>query len=103
MSKPESANAELVSLFTRLGLTKAKAEEATKSPQSSAILKELIESNPRVAAGADEKKAKLLSSLSIALSKTSGFDVDKRDYAVNAILDSRLITADQLSGICSLA
>ena len=87
MSKPELSvpNAELVLLFTKIGLTKTKAEEAIKSPKISAILREIIEANPDVASGVEEKKATLLSSLSIALSKSTGIDPDRRDYAVKAI------------------
>ena len=102
MSNPEPANAELVSLFTKIGLTKIKAQEVTKSSKSSLILKEIIEGNPVVSSGVDEKKASLLSSLSILLSKSSGIDLGKRNYAVKAILDSKLTTVDQLSGICPL-
>lgn len=103
MSKPDPAisNAELASLFTKIGLTKARAEEAIKSPKSAAILKEIIESNPGIAS-VGENKIALLPSLSVALSKSTGIDLDRRDYAVKAILDSKLTTLDQISGIFSV-
>jgi len=103
MSKPEpaTANAELVSLFTKIGLTKARAEEIIKSPKSAAILKEIIESNPGITSF-DDKKITLLPSLSIALSKSTGIDPVRRDYAVKAILDSKLTTIDQISGTFSM-
>jgi len=97
MSKSESS-VDLIILFTKIGLSKAKAEEAAKSPKSSAILKEIIECNNDVLSGIDEKKATLLSNLSIALSKTSDIDVVRRDYVVKAILESKLATVDQISG-----
>ncbi len=96
MSKSESS-VDLIFLFTKIGLTKAKAEEAAKSPKSSAILKEIIECNNELS-GIDEKKATLLSNLSIALSKTSDIDFVRRDYVVKAILETKLATVDQISG-----
>jgi len=97
MSKPEQGS-DLVSLFTKMGLTKAKAEEATKAPKSAAILANIVETNGALASGVDEKKATLLSALSIALSKSAGLEDAKQDYAVTAILDSKLTGVDQVSG-----
>ncbi len=100
MTQPESSasESELVTLFTKTGLTKAKAGELVKSPKSAAILKEIIETNRAVASGVEEKTAMLLSALSIALSKAGGIDAMKRDYVVKAILESKLVSIDQISG-----
>ncbi|CAA7260035.1 unnamed protein product [Cyclocybe aegerita] len=86
---------DLVALFQAMGLPKAKAEEAVKAPKSANILAAIIENNDEVASGLDEKKATLMSALSIALSKTSE-SVDQ-NHLIAAILDSRLASVDQLS------
>jgi glutaminyl-tRNA synthetase len=95
MSKPNNA---LVSLFKSIGLTQAKAADAVKAPKSANILKEIIESHTVVAAGLDEKKASLISTLAILLAKASAVGSDERDYIINRILDSKLKTVDQITG-----
>lgn len=92
------SSSDLVALFTRAGLAKAKADELIKSTKSAAILKEIIETNRDVASGVEEKTAMLLSALSVTLSKAGGIDAMKRDYAVKAILESKLVSVDQISG-----
>ena len=95
---PTASDSDLVTLFTRAGLTKAKAAELVKSTKSAAILKEIIETNRDVASGVEEKTAMLLSVLSVALSKAGSINNMKRDYAVKAILESKLVSVDQISG-----
>ncbi|KAJ3518064.1 hypothetical protein NLJ89_g105 [Agrocybe chaxingu] len=97
MSKSGHAvpHSDLLALFQVMGLPKAKAEEAVKAPKSATILAGIIENNNEVASGLDEKKATLMSALSIALSKTS--ESVNQNHLIAAILDSRLASVDQLS------
>ncbi|KAF9534720.1 tRNA synthetases class I, catalytic domain-containing protein [Crepidotus variabilis] len=94
MSKPEDG--DIVSLFVSIGLTKGKAEEAVKAPKSATILKDIINNSSSVKSGVDDKKATLLSALSIALSKSAGVNSSRRDYIVKAILDAKLVSVDQI-------
>jgi glutaminyl-tRNA synthetase len=99
MSKPnEQDSNSLVSLFKSIGLTQTKAADAVKAPKSANILKEIIESNAVVAGGLDEKKASLISTLAILLSKASAVGFDEREYLINCILHSKLKSVDQITG-----
>lgn len=88
--------AELIELFKSIGLTQAKAAEAAKSPKSAAVLKEIIETNKLSEKQIEEKQAVLLASLAVQGSKLGERE---REYAVEAILDGRLKTTDQVSGM----
>ena len=91
---PETA--ELIELFKSIGLTQSKAAEAAKSPKSAAVLKEIIETNKLSEKQIEEKQAVLLASLAVQGSKLGERE---REYAVEAILDGRLKTTDQVSGM----
>ena len=95
---PETA--ELIELFKSLGLTQSKAAEAAKSPKSAAILKDIIETNKLLEKQIEEKQAVLLASLAVQGSKLGERE---RQYAVAAILDGRLKTTDQVSGMLAKA
>ncbi|KAI0663222.1 glutaminyl-tRNA synthetase [Cubamyces menziesii] len=89
---PETA--ELIELFKKIGLTQSKAAEAAKSPKSASTLRNIIESHDLVDKQLDEKQAVLLAALAVQGSKLGEAE---RSYAVNAILDGRLKTTDQVS------
>ena len=91
---PETA--ELIELFKSIGLTQSKAAEAAKSLKSAAVLKEIIETNKLSEKQIEEKQAVLLASLAVQGSKLGERE---REYAVEAILDGRLKTTDQVSGM----
>ncbi|KAI0729306.1 glutaminyl-tRNA synthetase [Fomitopsis betulina] len=89
---PETA--EIIALFKTIGLTQPKAAEAAKSPKSAAVLKEIIETNKLAEKHIEEKQAVLLASFAVQGSKLGDRE---REYAVEAILDGRLKTTDQVS------
>ena len=87
--------AELIELFKSIGLTQSKAAEAAKSPKSAATLKDIIETKGLPGKNLDEKTSVLLAALAVQGSKLGA---DERGYAVDAILDGRLKSTDQVSG-----
>lgn len=87
--------AKLIDLFQTIGFSKAKATETAKSTKNASALKDLIEINRLSERKSDEKKASLLSGLSGQGSKLG--DAEK-SYVVDAILDGRLKSAEQVSG-----
>ncbi|KAI0650231.1 glutaminyl-tRNA synthetase [Trametes meyenii] len=89
---PETA--ELFELFKKIGLTQNKAAEAAKSPKSASTLRSIIESHDLISKDLDEKQAVLLAALAVQGSKLGEAE---RSYGVNAILDGRLKTTDQVS------
>ncbi|KAI0824720.1 glutaminyl-tRNA synthetase [Trametes gibbosa] len=89
---PETA--ELIELFKKIGLTQSKAAEAAKSPKSAATLRNIIESHDLVNKQLDDKQAVLLATLAVQGNKLGDAE---RSYAVDAILDGRLKTTDQVS------
>lgn len=89
----------LVALFQSIGLPKPKAQEATKSPKSAAILKELVDTFPVLStSGLDEKQATLVGATAIAISKSSGVGKDEREYVITQIIAGDLKTVDQVNG-----
>ena len=90
---PETA--ELIELFKKIGLTQSKAAEAAKSAKSASVLKEIIEKKDLAGKSLDEKAGVLLAALAVQGSKLDEFE---RQYAVDAILDGRLKSTDQVSG-----
>ncbi|KAF5359049.1 hypothetical protein D9758_004752 [Tetrapyrgos nigripes] len=93
MSKEEDA---LIPLFKSIGLTQAKAAEATKSPKAATTLKTLIEKYSLTSRGLDEKQASLISALAGQLAKSSNVDSEKEEFVVNKILDGSLKSTDQV-------
>lgn len=91
---PETA--EIIELFKSIGLTQSKAAEAAKSPKSAVVLKEIIEKNKLAEKQIEEKQAVLLANLAVQGSKLGEH---AREYAVEAILDGRLKSTDQVSGM----
>ncbi|EIM88595.1 glutamine-tRNA ligase [Stereum hirsutum FP-91666 SS1] len=87
--------APLIDLFKSIGLTQAKAAEAAKNPKSATIFKDLIEKYALVGK-LDEKQAGLVAALAVQLSKTNVGEEEK-SYVVNAILDGRLKSVDQVN------
>ncbi|KAI0751547.1 glutaminyl-tRNA synthetase [Daedaleopsis nitida] len=88
-----SDTAELIELFKKIGLTQAKAAEAAKSPKSAGTLKSIIETHDLTSKSLDDKQAVLLAVLAVQGSKLGD---GERSYAVDAILDGRLKTTDQV-------
>ena len=92
---PSADTVELIELFKSIGLTQSKAAEAAKSPKSAATLKEIIEKKGLAGKTLDEKTSVLLAAVAVQSSKLGE---DERGYAVDAILDGRLKSTDQVSG-----
>ena len=88
----------LVLLFKSMGLTQAKALDAVKAPKSAAILKDIIESHRDAVTGLEEKRATLLANLAVLLLKAPSLAIDERDFVVQAVLDSKLKSVDQITG-----
>ena len=91
-------SAEFIELFKSIGLTQSKAAEAAKSSKSASILKDIIEKKDLVAKKPDEKTGVLVASLAVQGSK---LEDTEREYAVDAILDGRLKSTDQVAGVLS--
>ncbi len=90
--------AELIELFKSIGLTQSKAAEAAKNPKSASTLKDIIEKKNLSTQDLDEKSGVLLAAFAVQGSKLGG---DEQEYAVDAILDGRLKSTDQVSGVLS--
>ncbi|KZT29333.1 glutaminyl-tRNA synthetase [Neolentinus lepideus HHB14362 ss-1] len=84
----------LVNLFKTIGLAQSKAAEAAKNAKSAAILKELIERHDLTAKDLDEKQGTLTAALAAQGGKLGE---DERSYILDAILDGRLKSTDQVS------
>lgn len=97
---PSAETAELIELFKSIGLTQSKAAEAAKSAKSASTLKDIIQRHGLVEKNLEEKQAVLLATLAVQGSKLEDAE---RGYAVNAILDNRLKSTDQVSGVCITA
>ena len=89
---PETA--AYVDLFKSIGLTQAKAAEAAKSAKSAALLQGLIERHS-LTGRVDEKQAGLIAALAVQGTKIGE---DERGYVVDAIIDGRLKSTDQVNG-----
>lgn len=94
---PETA--AYVDLFKSIGLTQAKAAEAAKSAKSAALLQGLIERHS-LPGRVDEKQAGLIAALAVQGAKIGE---DERGYVVDAIIDGRLKSTDQVNGASPLA
>ncbi|THH31316.1 hypothetical protein EUX98_g2879 [Antrodiella citrinella] len=93
-STPSSETTELIELFKSLGLTQAKAAEAAKNPKGAATLREIIDKHGLKGKNVEEKQAVLFAALAVSGSKLA---VPERTYAVDAILDGRLKSTDQVT------
>ncbi|KAI6163098.1 glutaminyl-tRNA synthetase [Pisolithus thermaeus] len=82
-------NAKVVVLF--------QGDGATKNAKGAAILRDLILSYNLVSAGLTEKQAVLVSSLSLQLGKAQNIGGEERAYIVNAILEEKLKSVDQVN------
>jgi glutaminyl-tRNA synthetase len=101
MSKAANSESidELVSLFKSIGLSQAKAQEATKSPKNATSLKNVIESYPALSQnGLDEKQAGLVVVLAGALVKSTGVGREETELTISKIVCGKLKTVDQVTG-----
>ncbi|EPQ59008.1 glutaminyl-tRNA synthetase [Gloeophyllum trabeum ATCC 11539] len=98
--KPKAASAGgadvdgLVELFKTIGLAQSKAAEAAKSPKSAAVLKELIQRHDLPGKNLDEKQGTLMAALA---TQGGRLGEGERSYVLNAILDGRLKSTDQVN------
>lgn len=88
--------ASLIAAFKSLGLAESKAVEAARSPKNAASLKVLIDQADLTTQNLDDKRASLIVSLSIGAGKLPD---EAKLYAVQAIVDGRLKSAEQVSGV----
>ncbi|KAI6047479.1 glutaminyl-tRNA synthetase [Pisolithus marmoratus] len=95
MASPPSE--DFVSLFKSAGLPQSKAAEAAKNAKGAAILRDLILSHNLVSAGLSEKQAVLVSALALQLGKAQNVGGEERAYIVNAILEEKLKSVDQVN------
>jgi glutaminyl-tRNA synthetase len=100
VAKSEIATDGLVPLFRSIGLSQAKAQEATKSPKHAAVLKNIIENHPMLSqSGLGDKQAGLVVTLAGSLVKSSGIaGHGETELIVSKIVDEKLKTVDQVSG-----
>ncbi|TCD70441.1 hypothetical protein EIP91_003522 [Steccherinum ochraceum] len=91
---PSAETNDLIELFKSLGLTQAKAAEAAKNPKNAATLKDIIDKHALIGKNVEEKQAVLLATLAVSGSKLAEAE---RAYAVDAILDGRLKSTDQVT------
>lgn len=91
----DPAVASLIATFQTLGLSSSKATDAARNPKNAAILKEIVDSNDLSSRGLDEKRAALVATLAI---QSGNLGEKERSYVVDAIVDGRLKSVDQVSG-----
>jgi glutaminyl-tRNA synthetase len=92
-TSPETA--AYIDLFKSIGLSQAKASEASKSAKGAALLQDLIERHALTGGRIDEKQAGLVAALAVQGAKIGE---DERGYVVHAIIDGRLKSTDQVNG-----
>jgi glutaminyl-tRNA synthetase len=100
-AKSEPINtAPLVELFKGLGLTQSKAAEAAKNPKSAIILSRLVDDSSYGLNGKtlDEKRAVLVAALAGLLAKKDLAEAERK-YVIAAIVDGRLKSVDQVTGV----
>jgi len=98
MAPPKGTSPETtayIDLFKSIGLSQAKASEASKNAKSAALLQDLIERHALTGRRIDEKQAGLVAALAVQGAKIGE---DERGYVVNAIIDGRLKSTDQVNG-----
>ncbi|KAJ4478315.1 glutamine-tRNA ligase [Lentinula aciculospora] len=86
-----------ITLFKSIGLSQAKAIEASKSPKSAAELKNLIDEHSLASRVSDEKQAGLIAALAGQLAKSNGIDAQSKGYVLETILDGKLKSVDQVT------
>lgn len=91
----DPAVAELISLFQSIGLPSSKATEAARGPKTASSLKEIIQTHDLGSKGLDEKQGQLVSSVAAQGAKLGP---EEKTYVVNAIVDRRVKSGEQLSG-----
>lgn len=91
--------AKLIDLFQTIGFTKPKATETAKSAKHASALKDIIEKNGLSSKGVDDKKASLIHSLAVQGAKLGD---PEQAYIVDAVVDGRLKSSEQVSGACSV-
>ncbi|KAI0269475.1 glutaminyl-tRNA synthetase [Russula aff. rugulosa BPL654] len=91
-TSPETA--AYIDLFKSIGLSQAKASEASKSAKGAALLQDLIERHALTGGRIDEKQAGLVAALAVQGAKIGE---DERGYVVHAIIDGRLKSTDQVN------
>lgn len=97
-SDPEVS--KLIALFQQaIGFTEAKATETCKNAKNAAALRDLIQQNNLAERSLDDKKGSLLNHLAV---QGSSLENTGRSYIVEAVLDGRLKSTDQVTGIFSL-
>jgi glutaminyl-tRNA synthetase len=91
----------LITLFKSIGLPESKAAEATKNPKSASVLKDIIDGHGLAErqVGVQEKQAVLLAALAVQVAKSVEIDNDKRDYIIRRILEDKLKSVDQVTGM----
>ncbi|KAI5124954.1 hypothetical protein M0805_007381 [Coniferiporia weirii] len=85
---------KLIDLFQAIGFTRAKATETAKSTKNASALRDIIVDNNLSEKHVDDKKASLVSALAVQGSKLENLE---KSYIVEAILDGRLKSAEQVS------
>jgi len=100
MATPHSGTASdtYIPLFKSIGLTQAKAAEATKNAKIANALRNLIVSYDLTEAHLDEKQATLVTALAGQLVKAESVEHSEQDFAVKAILCGKLKSVDQVNG-----
>ncbi|KAH7105388.1 glutaminyl-tRNA synthetase [Auriculariales sp. MPI-PUGE-AT-0066] len=91
---PPKLVAELVALFQSIGLEHKKAVDAVGSAKTSQSLRELIETNQLNTLALDAKRGTLISGFAVQAPKLGPAE---RSYAVRAIVDGKLKSADQVA------
>lgn len=91
----DPAVAELISQFQSIGLSSSKAIEAARGAKTAASLKELIQAHDLGSKGLGEKQGTLVSLLATQGGKLGPAE---KTYIINAILDRRLKSGEQLAG-----
>lgn len=87
-----------ISLFASIGVTHTKATETARNTRNAASLKEIIDRNELTTKELDEKQGDLVLHLAVQGTKIGP---DERDYVAKAIVDGRLKTNDQVTGMLS--
>jgi hypothetical protein len=98
---PDLASDSWVPLFTSVGLTHPQAIEAVKNPKGAAVLKTLIEDYRLADVQLTQKQAILVAAFAVQAAKSETLVEGKRDLIVREVLEERLLSVDQVSGMFS--
>jgi glutaminyl-tRNA synthetase len=97
--KPTPTTEEIDALATKfeaVGLNRAKAKDAAKSPKIAEPLKHLVEAFRLSERSVNEKQASLLVHLAPPSSRLAGDE--ERGYIIDKIIDGKLKSTDQVNG-----